>query len=133
MEEAGIARSDIYITNAVKHFRFTLGRDGKRRIHQTPEAAHIAACRPWLAAELNAVRPEVIVVLGGTAAKALLPSSYRVLRDRGEVMEGPAGSGAKMVGTVHPSSVLRVPDEDRDAAYAALVRDLKVAAALLAG
>jgi DNA polymerase len=130
LEEAGIEREGCYVTNAVKHFRFTTAGGGQRRIHQTPEAAHVAACRPWLAAELNRIRPKVVVLLGATAAKALLPPAYRVTRDRGQVFDGPQGSGAKLVGTVHPSAVLRTPDEERDAAFAALVADLRVVAEL---
>jgi DNA polymerase len=129
--EAGVDRSQAYVTNAVKHFRFEPSERGQRRIHKTPEAAHITACRPWLAAELNRIRPRVVVVLGATAAKALLPPTYRVTRDRGRVMDGPPGSGARFVGTVHPSSVLRTPDAGRDAAYAALVADLRIVAGLL--
>ena len=131
LEEAGVVREQVYITNAVKHFRFELGQDGKRRIHKTPEAVHITACRPWLAAELNAIRPSVITVLGATAARALLPPEYRVTRDRGRVFDGPAGSGSRLVGTIHPSAILRTPAEERDDAYAAFVRDLKVAVGLL--
>jgi uracil-DNA glycosylase family protein len=132
LADAGIERAGVYITNAVKHFRFEPSERGQRRIHKTPEAAHVNACRPWLAAELNRIRPRVVVILGATAAKALLPPAYRVTRDRGQVMDGPPGSGARFVGTVHPSSVLRTPDAARDGAFAALVADLKVAAALLA-
>ncbi len=131
LDEVGLVREQVYITNAVKHFRFERAGDGKRRIHKTPEVVHITACRPWLAAELNAIRPAVITVLGATAAKALLPSDYRVTRDRGRVYEGPSGSGAKLVGTIHPSAILRTPDAERDAAYAAFVADLHVAVALL--
>ncbi|MEV4474731.1 UdgX family uracil-DNA binding protein [Nonomuraea salmonea] len=121
LEEAGIARDEVYLTNAVKHFSFT--PRGKRRIHQKPTAAEIDACHPWLDAELAVVRPEVVVVLGATAARALLGPSFRVTRHRGEAV--PLGE-AVAVATVHPSAVLRAPD--RDAAYADFLADLKAAA-----
>ncbi|KAB8188832.1 UdgX family uracil-DNA binding protein [Nonomuraea phyllanthi] len=119
--EAGIEREDVYLTNAVKHFSFTLR--GKRRIHQKPTAAEITACRPWLDAELALVRPEVVVVLGATAARALLGREFRVTHHRGEPV--PLGD-ALAVATVHPSSVLRAPD--RDEAYAGFLADLRAAA-----
>jgi uracil-DNA glycosylase len=121
LEEAGIARDSVYLTNAVKHFSFT--SRGKRRIHQKPTAAEIGACHPWLDAELAAVRPEVVVVLGATAARALLGREFRVTRQRGEPV--PLGD-ALAVATVHPSAVLRAPD--RDEAYAGFLADLKAAA-----
>ncbi len=133
MAEAGVAREDVYVTNAVKHFRFT--PKGKRRIHATPDAAHVTACTPWLRAELAAVAPKVVVCLGATAAKALLGPQVRVMRDRGQPMprETSAGTTVFMV-TAHPSSVLRVPDEGdaRDKAYAALVADLALLPAMVA-
>ncbi len=130
LDEAGLARGDLYVTNAVKHFRFTQDGPGKRRIHQTPELAHILACKPWLAAELQQVSPELIVCLGATAAKALLPKGFRVTRQRGQLIRLATSLGERtFMGTVHPSSVLRVPEQDRDKAYGALVADLKVAAA----
>ena len=129
VEEAGIARGEVYVTNAVKHFRFTQAGPGKRRIHQTPEARHIGACRPWLVEELRLVDPQVIVALGATAVAALLGPSVRVTRDRGTVLERETSRGVRrFVVTTHPSAVLRVPAEGRDAAYAALVADLLVAA-----
>ena len=133
--EAGIDRSDAYVTNAVKHFRFKREGPGKRRIHQTPEAAHMSACRPWLAAELHIIDPDVIVLLGATAAKALLGPSFRVTKERGRLIPRPpiddetARKDACYVATVHPSSVLRA--DDRDAAYEGLVADLRVAAEVL--
>jgi uracil-DNA glycosylase len=132
LDEAGVSRDDVYVTNAVKHFRFT--ERGKRRIHQTPELAHITACRPWLVAELGAVDPEVVVLLGATAAKSLLGSAFRVTQHRGEVLEldSPVGT-RRFVATVHPSSVLRVPSAERDAARSALVADLRVVAGLVTG
>ncbi|WP_043624811.1 UdgX family uracil-DNA binding protein [Nonomuraea candida] len=120
LEEAGIARDDVYLTNAVKHFSFT--PRGKRRIHQKPTAAEIDACRPWLDAELAVVRPRVVVVLGATAARSLLGREFRVTRHRGEPV--PLGD-ALAVATVHPSAVLRAPD--RDAAYAGFLADLQAA------
>jgi DNA polymerase len=130
VDEAGIDRSATYRTNAVKHFRFTQTGPGKRRIHQTPEMRHITACRPWLVEELRIVDPEVIVCLGATAAKALLGSAIRVTRDRGAIIERDTSLGPRrFLVTIHPSAVLRA--DDRDAAYAGLVADLKVAAAAL--
>ena len=144
LEEAGIDRTRTYVTNAVKHFRFT--PTPKRRLHQTPGPEHIAACRPWLDAELTVVAPELVVVLGATAARALLGASFRITRQRGQLMpfhpptDGGAGSepedaavhSAWIMATAHPSAVLRVPDADRPAAYDALVADLRTAATTLA-
>lgn len=124
MGRAGIPR-DVYVTNAVKHFRFE--RDGKRRLHKPPTVAHIRACRPWLDGELAAVRPAVVGTLGATAAKALLGSSFRITAERGHVLDW---EGYRLVPTVHPSSVLRGPPESRDAAMDALVADLAVMADL---
>ncbi|PRX63334.1 DNA polymerase [Nonomuraea fuscirosea] len=123
LEEAGIARDDVYLTNAVKHFSFV--PRGKRRIHQKPTAAEIDACRPWLEAELSVVRPGVVVVLGATAARSLLGREFKVTRQRGEPV--PLGD-ALAVATVHPSAVLRAPD--RDEAYAGFLADLRAAAAV---
>lgn len=129
--DAGLTDVSTYVTNAVKHFHFR--RQGKRRIHQTPRAGHISACRPWLRAELAAVRPDLVVCLGSVAAKAVLGNDVRVLRDRGTVLERDSyvGNGTFVV-TVHPSSILRAPDGDRDASYAAFVADLKIVASLVA-
>jgi DNA polymerase len=125
LDEAGVARDDVYVTNAVKHFRFT--ERGKRRIHQTPDLAHITACKPWLAAELQVVAPQLVVVLGATAAKALLGNDFRVTKQRGEVLSRETTRGpVSFLATVHPSSVLRAPDDQREAAYQDLVADLKV-------
>jgi uracil-DNA glycosylase family protein len=127
LDEAGVDRGSVYVTNAVKHFRFTTR--GKRRIHQTPEMAHIKACRPWLTAELRAVQPDVVVCLGATAVKALLGPDVRVLRDRGRPMVRETSQGpCTFVVTVHPSSVLRGPEDQREQAYGALVADLRVVA-----
>jgi uracil-DNA glycosylase len=136
VDDAGIDPAQLYITNAVKHFSFTLR--GKRRIHQTPDRTEIIACRPWLVAEFALLRPDVVVVLGATAAKALLGPSFRVTRSRGEVLPWPDSAQqpddfpvepAKLVATIHPSAVLRA--DDRDTAYHGLVADLRVVASLL--
>jgi uracil-DNA glycosylase len=130
LAEAGIARNKVYVTNAVKHFKWK-GR-GKRRIHKKPNAAELAACRPWLDAELEAVSPRVLVALGATAAQALLGRSFRVTQQRGVPVE--SDLAPQVLATVHPSSILRAPDEAaRREAYAGLVADLKVAASLLGG
>jgi DNA polymerase len=125
LAEAGIERSDAYVTNAVKHFKWEAR--GKRRIHQAPSAREVAACRPWLEAELAVVRPEVLVLLGATAARSLLGSKVRVTKDRGRPLDSPL---AAVVGvTVHPSSILRAPDEEtRHRELAALTEDLRALA-----
>jgi DNA polymerase len=113
------------VTNVVKHFKFQ--RQGKTRLHRQPNPEEVHACRPWLDAELAAVRPRVLVLLGATAAKALLGSGFRVSRRRGELLEGPLGP--RVLATVHPSSILRAPDgEARALAYKGFVADLKVVA-----
>ena len=108
LEEAGIDPKKAYITNVVKHFKFT--RKGKRRIHKTPTSEEIQACFPWLEAELAQVRPKALVCLGATAAKALLGKDFRVSRDRGKVLE--SDLAPVVMATVHPSSVLRAPDDE---------------------
>ena len=128
LEEAGIDRADAYVTNAVKHFKW-VGR-GKRRIHQRPNASEIAACRPWLEAELTVVTPRVLVCLGATAAQALLGRGIRVTRDRGRRLETTLAPVA--FATVHPSSILRAPDaEARRREHALFVDDLRAVAAAL--
>jgi uracil-DNA glycosylase len=123
LEEAGIGRRDAYVTNVVKHFRWTPGR-GKRRLHQRPNAEQIAACRPWLDAELEVVKPDVVVCLGATAAKALLGSGFRVTKQRGEFVEPDFAPLA--TATVHPSSILRIDDEgERRQARREFVNDLR--------
>jgi uracil-DNA glycosylase family protein len=130
LEEAGIDRSTAYVTNAVKHFKWQAR--GKRRIHQKPNAAEQAACRPWLDAELEVVRPEVLVCLGATAAQALLGRGFRVTRDRGRLVDSDLAPAT--LATVHPSSILRAPDdESRRRERAMFVEDLQVAAAVLNG
>ncbi|MEU6070422.1 UdgX family uracil-DNA binding protein [Streptomyces sp. NPDC047082] len=127
LAEAGIDPGEAYVTNAVKHFKFTRDEPRKRRIHKAPTLRETAACGPWLAAELAVVEPELIVVLGATAGKALLGSSFRVTEVRGTVLEREIhGRPQRLVPTVHPSAVLRA--EDREGAFRGLVADLKVAA-----
>lgn len=137
VDAAGLDPSGVFITNAVKHFRFQLR--GKRRIHQTPDQVHITACRPWLVAEFALLKPEIVVILGATAAKALLGPSFRVTRSRGELMPWPASAQhpadfpvaeCQALATIHPSAVLRA--DDRDAAFNGLVGDLRVVAGALA-
>jgi uracil-DNA glycosylase len=128
LEEAGIDRRRAYLTNVVKHFKWT-GK-GKRRIHQKPNAEEIRACRPWLDAELAAVEPKVLVALGATAAQALLGRQFRLMRERGRLVESDLAPA--VLATVHPSSILRMPDDaTRRRGYADLVTDLEVAAKLL--
>jgi uracil-DNA glycosylase len=124
LEQAGIDRSRVYVTNVVKHFKWR--PRGKRRIHQKPNMEEIRACRPWLDGELEAVKPRVLVCLGATAAQALLGGEFRVSRQRGEFVESPLAE--RVLATVHPSSVLRTDESERDAAMAELVHDLHVVA-----
>jgi uracil-DNA glycosylase family protein len=147
LADAGIERREAYITNAVKHFHFAV--KGKRRIHQTPRPEHLRACRPWLEAELQLLRPEVVVCLGATAAKALISPAFRITRDRGQILpwtppgversesgddEPDEAAPAQMwiLATTHPSAILRTPDDTRPEAYDALVADLRVVAHTLA-
>ena len=131
LETAGIDRRQAYVTNAVKHFKWIpAGERGKRRIHQKPNAREIAACRPWLLAEIEAVQPRVIVCLGATAAQSLLGAGFRVTQHRGQSVPSPFA--ARLVPTVHPSSILRARDDDtRQREMRAFVDDLRAAAALL--
>lgn len=129
LEAAGVDRAKAYVTNAVKHFKWE--PRGKRRIHQKPNAAELAACRPWLDAELEAVRPRVLVALGATAAQALLGRQFRVTKDRGRPVE--SDLAPYVIATVHPSSILRQrTDDERQAAMDDFVADLRVVAKLLA-
>ena len=131
LADAGIDVADVYVTNAVKHFRFT--ERGKRRIHATPQMSHIKACRPWLEAEVDVVEPRLLVCLGATAATALLGSGFRVTQQRGQLLDSETAVGRRRVlATIHPSAVLRAQSDDREAAYAGLVEDLKVAAGAIA-
>jgi uracil-DNA glycosylase len=126
LEEAGVSKEDVYVTNAVKHFRFT--ERGKRRIHATPQVTHIKACRPWLEAELTVVDPALIVCLGAVAARSLLGTTFRVTQQRGQVLDITTPIGIRRVlATVHPSAVLRATGDDRSTAYAGLVADLRTA------
>jgi uracil-DNA glycosylase len=128
LQEAGIARQDAYVSNVVKHFRYK--QRGQRRIHQTPERVHVAACRPWLEAELSVVRPQALVLLGATAAQALLGAQVRIGRDRGTPQ--PSELAELVTLTAHPSSILRTDDDAREAAMQALIADLAGVARWLA-
>jgi DNA polymerase len=121
LEQAGIARDDVYITNAVKHFRYKLR--GKRRIHQKPDRWQVAACFPWLQAEIKVVQPEALVCLGATAAQQLLGSHIRIGKDRGRPVDSDLAELVTL--TTHPSAILRADDEDREDAMAQFVDDLK--------
>ncbi|XAN01779.1 UdgX family uracil-DNA binding protein [Rhodococcus aetherivorans] len=135
LEEAGIDRGEVYVTNAVKHFKFERAAAGGRRIHKKPARGEVVACRPWLVAELRAVQPDVLVCLGATAAQSLLGPSFRVTAHRGEILhldgEVQIPSAPAVVATIHPSAILRGPAEQRDEALAGLVADLRVAAGAL--
>ncbi|WP_409434885.1 UdgX family uracil-DNA binding protein [Mycobacterium sp. SMC-14] len=130
MRDARIDPSLAYVTNAVKHFKFTR-REGKRRIHQKPGRTEVVACRPWLIAEIDSVRPEVVICLGATAAQSLLGASFRISTGRGELLclPGLAGSNGRprVLATVHPSAVLRDRSDQRAQAYEAFVDDLRIA------
>lgn len=135
---AEIDRDGVYLTNAVKHFKFTPPERGKRRIHKTPSRTEVVACRPWLIAELLSIQPDVLVLLGATAAQSLLGNRFRLTAHRGEVLHlhdaEPAanlGIDPAVVASPHPSSVLRAPPESREQAFGALVSDLRLAAGLL--
>jgi DNA polymerase len=139
--DIGLDPKDLYITNAVKHFKFKRAAAGKRRIHQTPDRIEIVACRPWLLAEFAQLAPRFVVALGATAGQALLGPSFRVTKSRGVLMPWPEsayhpddyaqpGGAAQVMATLHPSAILRA--DDRDAAYAGFVKDLKVVADALA-
>ena len=126
--EAGIDRKRVFVTNAVKHFKWRAS--GKRRLHERPNSAEITACRVWLELELRLVKPDIVVALGATAAQALLGRAFRVTKDRGRLVESPLA--ARVVATVHPSSILRAPDEEsRRAEMRAFVRDLRTVAKLM--
>lgn len=127
--ETGLRRDDVYLTNVVKHFKFVPAERGKRRIHKKPDVSEVRACTPWLTAELRLVRPELVVCLGATAAKALLGESFRVTQQRGVLLDFPEGfelgerAPDSVLATVHPSSVLRA--QDREAAYVDFRNDLR--------
>jgi DNA polymerase len=124
LEDAGIDRSEVYVTNAVKHFKWE--PRGKRRIHQKPNSREIAACRPWLEAELRLVKPKLLVCLGATASQAVFGPSFRVTRERGKVLS--SKFAPRVLATVHPSALLRQPDEEgREREYKRFVSDLRAA------
>ncbi|HET8993052.1 MULTISPECIES: UdgX family uracil-DNA binding protein [unclassified Rhodococcus (in: high G+C Gram-positive bacteria)] len=131
---AGVERDTVYVTNAVKHFRFDRAAGGKRRIHKKPSGGQIIACRPWLVAELDVVRPDVVVCLGVTAARALIDKDFKLTAHRGEVLqldEQVRGTiDPAVVATIHPSAALRA-HVDRDDVFESLVRDLQRAAGFL--
>ena len=130
LQRAGIDRGQAYVTNVVKHFKWRPA--GKRRLHQKPGAEEIRACRPWLESEIDAIRPEVVVCLGATAAQALLGPSFRVTRQRGEFVAWERA--ARILAIVHPSSILRAPDEEaRAREMEAFVADLAVVSSYLRG
>jgi uracil-DNA glycosylase family protein len=130
LEEAGIDRDDTYVTNAVKHFKWR--PRGKRRLHQTPRAGEIEACKPWLEAEVAAVKPAAVLALGATAARALFGTKVKVTKDRGRPLESPLAPLAAV--TIHPSAILRLRDHDeREAEFAGFVADLEAVASALQG
>lgn len=129
LAEAGIEREKVYVTNAVKHFKWE--PRGKRRLHQKPNSRDIAACRPWLGAELHLLHPRVLVALGSTAAQTLIGTTVRVLRDRGKILE--SEFCPRTIVTVHPSSLLRAPNQAaRAEAYKLFLRDLRLIASVIA-
>ena len=129
LEEAGIDRDQVYVTNSVKHFKWE--PRGKRRLHKRPDAAEVAACRPWLEREIELVRPQVVVCLGATAAQSLLGRTFKVTKQRGELFPQPEGH--VITATVHPSSILRAPDPaSREKELAAFTDDLRQVAKKLA-
>jgi uracil-DNA glycosylase family protein len=128
LEKAGIVRSDVYLTNVVKHFKFE--ERGKRRIHQTPKKAEVDACLPWLREELKVVKPEVLVILGAVAGKALMGPGFRITRERGVPLDSDLAPA--VIATVHPSAILRARDDEaRMSERETFTDDLKAAAALL--
>jgi uracil-DNA glycosylase len=129
LAEAGLDRSEVYVTNVVKHFKWE--ERGKRRIHQKPNWAEITACQPWLEAEIGAVQPRVLVCLGATAARALLGAAFRVTVGRGQPVPSPLAP--VVMATVHPSAILRATDETRHAETRRFVEDLRAAARALRG
>jgi uracil-DNA glycosylase len=130
LARAGIDRSQVYVTNVVKHFKWSPAERGKRRIHKKPRQSEIQACRPWLDAELEIVKPEVLVCLGASAAQSLLGRDFRVSQQRGELVE--SNLAPYVIATLHPSSILRAPDEDsRHLQMEAFINDLRKVARLL--
>ncbi len=129
IESAGLDRDTIYVTNAVKHFKFVRQELIQRRLHKKPSAAEVRACNPWLREEIRLVRPEIVVALGSTAAQALLGTGFRVTQHRGEVVE--SEWAGPVIATVHPSSVLRAPDDVRAQARGEFFRDIEQVATYL--
>jgi len=130
LEEAGIERSEAYVTNAVKHFKWKA--KGKRRLHQTPRAGEVEACKPWLEAEVQAVEPEALLAMGATATRSLFGTKVKVTKDRGRPLESPLAPVAAV--TIHPSAILRLRDHDeREAEFAGFVADLEAVATALQG
>jgi uracil-DNA glycosylase len=130
LEQAGIDRNQVYVTNVVKHFKWIRDERGKRRIHKKPNASEIKACRPWLDAELAVIKPQIVVCLGATAAQALLGRNFSVSRRRGQLVQSPLAS--YVMATVHPSSLLRMPEQgDRHSEMVRFVEDLRKVARLI--
>jgi uracil-DNA glycosylase len=129
LAEAGVDRADAYVTNVVKHFKFEWR--GKRRIHQAPRAEEIKACSPWIEAELQVVKPELVVCMGATAVRAMIGTKTKVMRDHGKIVETKLGQPA--MATIHPSAILRAEPGDRESAMAMLVGDLRGAKGRLEG
>jgi uracil-DNA glycosylase len=127
--EAGIDRDDVYLTNVVKHFKWKAAPRGKRRIHRKPDLHEVLACKPWLEAEIGQIHPLVLVLLGATAAQAMFGNAFRVTKERGTFLDSPLTPA--VTATVHPSSILRARDEDREREMAAFVADLTAAARTL--
>jgi uracil-DNA glycosylase family protein len=121
LQEAGIDRSSVFVTNAVKHFKFE--ERGKRRIHKKPKVSEMRACQPWLEAEISLIQPRILVCLGATAAQSVFGADYRVTKERGLFVKHPWAPYA--TSTIHPAAILRAPDEQRDNEYKMFVRDLK--------
>jgi len=129
LEQVGLQRSKVYLTNVVKHFKWVAATRGKKRIHKKPRYSEIRACRPWLDAELRLVKPQVLVCLGSTAAQSLLGRNFSVMRQRGQLIDSPLAP--IVLATVHPSSILRAPDDDaRHLQMRAFIKDLKIVADL---
>src|ERR1700757_960285 len=129
LEQVGLQRSQVSLTNVVKHFKWVTAARGKKRIHKKPRYSEIHACRPWLDAELRLVKPQVLVCLGSTAAQSLLGRNFSVMRQRGQLIDSPLAPF--VIATVHPSSILRAPDDDaRHLQMQAFIKDLKIVADL---
>jgi DNA polymerase len=133
LEHAGIDRERVFVTNVVKHFKWRPAPGGKRRLHERPNAVEVRACRPWLEAELGLVRPEVVVLLGATAAQSVLGPSFRVTVEHGRLLESPLPVARHVLATLHPSAILRSrTDEERAEQMTILIDDLRTAAKAIA-